>query len=328
MQDAVSVIIPCYNAESYIDSALQSIYEQEHPRVELIVVNDGSTDNSEIIILAWQNKFAEKGYCLKYLCQENKGQAAATSYGLKYVTGEYLTLLDADDYFLPGSISKRAAFLDEHPDYVGVRSNGWMARGEDRQLFVTADDEKNITDMFTALIFGRTNNWAGTYMVRTSALFSFYPERNIYPSRFGQNMQILLPVSYKSKFGFVDEPLMVYVMHKNSHSQAASSDEQYNKDEYNAEGYRDIYIHMMDLILKDPTEIQKYRNAFNASYHRAAMLRAKKYHKHNALEKHYQKLVSTGLITLNDKISYYSAKRSPIAFVLRVIRKCRSLLDR
>lgn len=321
MRRKISVIIPCYNAEKYIGAGFSSIYEQDYPNVELIIVNDGSTDQSEEKILAWVDIFQQKGYLLKYLHQRNQGQAAATSLALKYVTGEYLTLLDADDYFLSGSFRKRAQYLDDHPECVGVRSNGWMVRGNEKQLFITSDEEKSITNMFDGLLFGKTNNWAGSYMIRTEVLFECYPDRSIYPSRFGQNMQILLPVAYGRKFGYIDEPLMAYVLHEDSHSQARSPEEQYRKDETNQQGYRDIYLHMLDMILKDPAEHQKYRNIFDASYYRCAMLRAEKYQKQAQLEESYHALAATGYATLNDRICYYSAVRSPYAFFLKVLRK-------
>lgn len=326
MQAKVSVIVPCYNGESVITQSIESIYSQDYSNVELIVVDDGSIDGSKQAILAWGGRFSQKGYTLKYVYQENRGLGGAIDTGLKYVTGNYLTLLDADDYFLPGSLRKRAEFLKDHPECVGVRSNGWMINGEKRDLFMTAESEKKITDMFSALIFGQTNNWAGSYMIRCDALFAFYPERNIYPSRFGQNMQLLLPVAYKRQFGYIDEPLMVYVIHENSHSQATSEEEQYQKDEYNQKGYRDIYIHMIDAILRDPAERRFYRNAFDASYYRCALLRAAKYGKCEALDQHYCDLKSTKLATLNDRITYYGAKKSPMVFLLKVIRRCKMML--
>ena len=328
MDSKVSVIIPCYNAEHYIDIGIKSIFEQDYPNVELIIVNDGSTDKSEEIIRSWVEPFAQKGYELKYYCQTNQGQAAATNHALKHVTGEYLTLLDADDYFLPGSISKRVNYLISHPECSGVRTNGWMINGDNKQLFITSQQEKEITDMFSALILGQTNNWAGTYMVRTEVLFSFYADRSIYPSRFGQNMQILLPVAYGREFGYIDDPLMVYVIHQNSHSQAVSAEQQFQKDEINQEGYRDIYIHVMDAILTNPAEHKRYRNAFDAAYYRCGLFRAIKHQKHELIEERYQALKATGMVTLNDRIAYLNAKKSPIVFFPKVLRKLKSLSGR
>ena len=324
----ISVIIPCFNGAFVINRSIESVYIQDYSLVELIVVDDGSTDNSKNIIHSWKNKFEGKNWSLKYVYQENRGLGGAIDTGLKHVTGEYLTLLDADDYFLPDSFSKRAEFLDNNKDYVGVRSNGWMVKGENKELFDNDEQEKQITDLFEGLLYGRTNNWAGSYMLRTDALFKFYPDRNIYPSRFGQNMQMLLPVAYKNKFGFIDEPLMAYVIHENSHSQACTKEEQYQKDETNQKGYRDIYVNMLDLILKNPEEHKKYINIFNASYYRCAMLRAEKYDKHEQIIQSYKALNLTGLANLNDKICYYNAINSPLAFCLKLIRKIKSIFNR
>lgn len=323
----VSVIIPCYNGALVIDRSIESVYIQDYAIVELIVVDDGSTDDSKERIQSWAEKFESKGWILKYVYQENRGLGGAIDTGLKHVTGGYLTLLDADDYFLPGSIFKRAAFLDERPEYAGVRTNGWMIRGKTKRLFITSETEKRVTDLFSALIFGQTNNWAGSYMVRTDILFGFYPDRNIYPSRFGQNMQILLPVSYKRKFGYIDEPLMAYIVHNGSLSQADSEEAQFHRDEVNAQGYRDIYTHMLTLIIKDQKEYSRYSLAYDASFYRCAMQRAAKYDKLKHLEQNYRMLSTTGHISLNDRILYYQSKKSPIAIVLRIIRKCKSVLE-
>ena len=149
----VSVIIPCYNGEQVIDISIQSVFEQDYPDIELIVVDDGSTDSSKDRILAWKRKFLLKGFRFQYVHQTNRGPAGAIDTGLKYVTGEYLTLLDADDYFLQGSIQKRASFLDEHKDYAGVRTNGWMLKGTDMIPFISSEKEKASTDYFRALFF-------------------------------------------------------------------------------------------------------------------------------------------------------------------------------
>ena len=324
MPHTVSVIIPCYNAERFIEIAIKSIYEQDYPEIELIVVNDGSTDHSEDIILPWKEKFAQKGFVLKYLRQENQGQAVATGYALKHVTGTYLTLLDADDFFLPGSIKKRVDFLEDHPDFAAVRTNGWVARDGKKTLFVTSEKEKKITDIFYALFFDAVNNWAGSYMVRTDVLFEFYPDRNIYPSRFGQNMQILLPVAYKRKFGFIDEPLMVYVLHENSHSQAASPEEQWEKDDRNFFGYFDIYRHMIDTIVQDEAEHKMYRNRINSWFHRHECDRAVRAKDRKALHNHFNALCATGYVTLKDKIDYYAVLNPAKAIVYKMVRRLKA----
>lgn len=323
MDNLVSIIIPCYNGEKFIDTSIESVYIQDYSPIELIVVDDESTDGSAERILAWQSKFAEKGSNLKYVYQKNRGLGGAIDTGLKHVTGKYLTLLDADDVYLPGAIRKKAEFLDAHPDYAGVRNNGWRVSGEKRQLFITEEKEKAITDMFTALMYGTTNNWAGTYMVRTNLLFQFYPDRVIYPSRFGQNLQIILPVAYKRNFGYIDEPLMEYILQPESLSQTTA--QSYEYAERNAAGYQDIYNHMLDAIVTDRHEHKRYFDMIHYCYHRSAMQRALQAEKNSIADMHYQIIASNPHFSTDDRIVYFSVRNQTLAFLYRAIRKISSL---
>lgn len=112
MDKRVSVIIPCFNGGEYLDTSIRSVYDQDWSNIELIIIDDGSTDRSKEIIANWEKAFEEKGFVLTYVYQNNQGPGAAVSRGLKEVTGEYLCLLDVDDYYLPHSISLKANYLD------------------------------------------------------------------------------------------------------------------------------------------------------------------------------------------------------------------------
>lgn len=326
MNEIVSVIIPCYNGEAFIDQSIESVYIQDYAPIELIVVDDESTDSSAQRIKAWQQRFSQKGNTLKYVYQKNRGLGGAIDTGLKHVTGAYLTLLDADDVYLPGAIGKKAQFLDTYPDYAGVRNNGWRVSGADRRLFITDEKEKQITDLFTALSFGKTNNWAGTYMVRTSILFEAYPDRNIDPSRLGQNFQILLPVAYGRKFGYIDEPLMEYRIQPESHSQAVDADVQYEKERRNSAGWRDIYMHILDWLVAEPKEHQYYRSAYDSVFHRASMIRAIIHKKAADAKEEYLLLKQTGYLTMEDRIAYAAAFYPAYSFLLRVVYKVSRIL--
>lgn len=326
MNKLVSVIIPCYNGEKFIDQSIESVYIQDYTPVELIVVDDESTDGSADRIKSWQSRFAEKGNNLKYVHQKNRGLGGAIDTGLKYVTGDYLSLLDADDVFLPGAIRKKAEFLDANPDYAGVRNNGWRISGENRSLFACNESEKEITDLFTALTFGKTYNWAGSYMVRTSVLFDAYPDRNINPSRLGQNFQILLPVAYRRKFGYIDEPLMEYRIQPESHAYATDPEVQYRKIVTNSMGWRDIYRSVLEWLVEDQNQRDFYLNGYDSVFHRASMYRAIEAHKPEAIRRHYLQLKKTGYLTLDDQISYYNTASKHLALGFRVVRKLRSFL--
>ena len=92
----VSVIVPVYNVENYIAKCLDSLVNQTLKDIEIIVINDGSPDNSEEIIKKAQEKYKN----IIYLKKENGGVSSARNYGLKKATGEYIYFLDGDDYLL------------------------------------------------------------------------------------------------------------------------------------------------------------------------------------------------------------------------------------
>ena len=89
----VSVIIPIYNVAPYLDETFQSIIGQSLPDIEIIAVNDGSTDNSEEIIRKWQQQDSR----ILLFSQENRGQSAARNLALKHATGQYIYMMDSDD---------------------------------------------------------------------------------------------------------------------------------------------------------------------------------------------------------------------------------------
>ena len=92
----VSVIIPIYNVEKYIDKCLKSIETQTIDSMEVILVNDGSQDLSGNIAKIWAER--QKNILVKYVEKENGGLSDARNYGLKYATGEFVAFLDSDDY--------------------------------------------------------------------------------------------------------------------------------------------------------------------------------------------------------------------------------------
>ncbi|MCI3944096.1 putative glycosyltransferase EpsE [Pseudomonas syringae] len=107
----VSIIAPCYNAERFLEAAIKSIFAQDYENFEVIVVDDGSTDNSIAMLEALQERYPFQLYR-----QANQGVSAALNHGLKYAKGVYLSTPDLDDIMLPSSVRIRAEYLDKHPE--------------------------------------------------------------------------------------------------------------------------------------------------------------------------------------------------------------------
>ena len=320
----VSVIVPCYNGEKFIDRCFNSILNQTYKNLELIIVNDGSTDNSENIILDYKDVFLRSNIKFKYVYKRNGGLGSAINKGLKYVTGEYLTLLDIDDYIMPKSIELKVNFLKNNVDYNIVRTNGYYVNeeniNEQSRLFVNNQEEKDNIYIFDTLIQAKTNNWAGSYMVITDKLFNFYKDRNIYESKYGQNLQILLPLAYNGKCGFIDIPLMKYIKQNQSLSQLKGN---IDKEIINMNGYKDIREYMVNLIVhKD--EIMKYKRLIDITYARYFMELAYYKSKKLLMKENYKILISYDSCGIEDKILYYGLENKFIWYILRVYKKLKN----
>lgn len=106
----ISIIIPVYNTESYLEACLQSVADQSFTDFEAIVINDGSTDNSEAII----QKFVSSDSRFKGCSQANQGMATARNTGMKMASGSWLCFLDSDDILDPEFLSKTLAAAKEN----------------------------------------------------------------------------------------------------------------------------------------------------------------------------------------------------------------------
>ncbi|MBC6610245.1 glycosyltransferase [Hymenobacter sp. BT507] len=104
----VSVIIPCYNQAHFLGKALASVQQQSYPAVEIVLVDDGSTDNTRAVALAYEP-------ALRYVYQDNQGLSAARNTGIRHSTGTYLVFLDADDWLYPQALALNVAHLQQHP---------------------------------------------------------------------------------------------------------------------------------------------------------------------------------------------------------------------
>lgn len=114
----ISIIIPTYNSAHMVCDTINSVLSSKEEDYEIIVVNDGSTDNTETVIASY---LSDKR--IKYIEQENKGLSGARNTGVLNAKGEYLVFLDADDIILPDKLTIQKNYLEENPDYDIAYSN-------------------------------------------------------------------------------------------------------------------------------------------------------------------------------------------------------------
>ncbi len=110
----ISIIIPIYNQASKVDDCLKSILSQSYADWEVILVNDGSTDDIESVVAHWKEKFPEGRF--EYFSKENEGSNPTRNFGFDHSRGDYLLFCDADITMRDDMLEKMKEALDEHPD--------------------------------------------------------------------------------------------------------------------------------------------------------------------------------------------------------------------
>ena len=104
----VSVIIPCYNHGRYLANAIESVLTQNYDRIEIIVIDDGSVDDTAMV--------AKKYDQVIYYYQTNQGLSASRNRGIELSKGDFIVFLDADDWLLPNAIQLNLQKLQQHPE--------------------------------------------------------------------------------------------------------------------------------------------------------------------------------------------------------------------
>ena len=154
----VSVIIPCYNGEAFLREAIESVLTQSYPWVEVVVIDDGSTDGSARIAQAFD---------IRYFYQSNQGLTASRNLGIRESNGSYIVFLDADDRLLPDAIATGLAVLMQRPDcamtvgdHLFVSADGTFLSKSRKPFLAAAHYEgllrSNFIEMISSVIFRRS----------------------------------------------------------------------------------------------------------------------------------------------------------------------------
>jgi glycosyltransferase involved in cell wall biosynthesis len=238
---------------------MDSILNQTYPAIELICINDGSTDNTEKRIKEYMPLFEQAGKQLLYVDKPHKGQAAAVNAGLKIMRGDYFGLLDSDDYLTPDSIAKKVDVLEKSTEYAIVSSDFYMVDEKDlkREMGIGnayIGDLCYQPNQFYLLLTGCSSVTPLSYLIRTSDFCRINPGRKIHECKEGQNYQLLLPLYYYYKRAYIDEPLGYYVVREESHDHKKRSQEEMS------ERYTDL-LQMLKEVLESlpmqPEEVKK-----------------------------------------------------------------------
>lgn len=200
----VSVVMPVYNTEKYVREAIESILNQTFTDFELLIINDGSTDNS----LSAIRSFTDSRIRVINL-EENRGNRVAANIGLREAKGKYVVRMDSDDIAVPDRIEAQVKFMEEHPE-IGL-SGGHL------QLFGNSSDiwhfpiDRNIIN--NSLIFG-----PGVSQPVSILRTKVYRENNVYYKEQGESyaedLEFFLRLKKVTEFGNIDKILIYYRRHE------------------------------------------------------------------------------------------------------------------
>lgn len=165
----VSVVIPTYNRASLICDALESVAAQSFTDIEIIVVDDGSIDNTAEVVKAWSGeKFHARS--LRYLRQENLGGNAARNCGIEASTGLYVAFLDSDDIWHPEKLAKQIPLLEANTDCVAVYSGLREVEIESGKILSVPEHPYPSGKLLPKLLVSDVTAPTSAYLVRREAL--------------------------------------------------------------------------------------------------------------------------------------------------------------
>lgn len=204
----VSVVLPAYNASAHVDAALGSICSQTYERLEIIVINDGSTDDT----LARLEGFARRDARVKLISRENRGLIPTLNEGVASATGELIARMDADDFAFPQRIERQVEAFNRLPG-LGMCGTGihHISRGRvfetRRDLIFRTGDLRTLSLFFTIFIHP-------TVMLDRRVLGPALHFDSAYPH--AEDFELFRRIAASHVIHLIHEPLLAYRLHDNS----------------------------------------------------------------------------------------------------------------
>lgn len=201
----VSVVIPTYNRAGLVQEAIDSVLAQLFQDVELIVVDDGSEDDTASIL---QERY---GSAIRLVVQENQGESGARNRGIRESTGEYVAFLDSDDMWLPGKLSRQIDVLDRWPDIGLISCQAYWMRDDGRRLKMKPQGHSTAAGSISwrELAMGNCVAGGGSAAVARSSVLE---QVGIFDTslNFGADWDLWLRIARNHRVYQIEEPLILY----------------------------------------------------------------------------------------------------------------------
>lgn len=209
----VSVIIPTYNSAHFIIEAVDSVLAQTFTDFEILVIDDGSKDNTKEVL-------AEKyGDSIQYFYKENGGVSKARNFGIEKAKGKYVAFLDSDDAWIPEKLEKQIVALEQNPDKKACYASFYLCDEKLNPLEINQSERKS--DALTDLLL------IGNVVATPSTVIA---EKEIFQQVGGfdhelsqcADWEMWIRIATKTEFIYVDEPLLKYRQHGSNMSKNAA----------------------------------------------------------------------------------------------------------
>ena len=295
----ISVIIPVYNSEKYISRCIDSIIAQSYENWELILVNDGSTDNSLNIL----NHYKQKDFRIFVYSQKNKGPGAARNLGIKNASGDYIVFIDSDD-FISANYFELLSTKNEDIVFIDIEQIDDKSRkikSEYMSKYAVLSKDKLIRGQMTGLI-----PWGG---VRKAVRRKLIVNNNICYSKFKIGEEAIysfLILYYAKNFSFINTPVYSYVIHDKSLSHTK-----------NLNPWEDVATSLKNTIV-NMSMYATYCNTLNAFFLNAyiiSMYRYATYNDYNSFKDNFKNIIEKISITLDNDYSI-DFKNLPLRIIL------------
>ncbi len=248
----ISIIIPAYNHEKYVELALNSVLEEDYPNKEIIIIDDGSKDNSKTIINHWIENNKNKIKIL-FKSRENKGVTKTLNELIDLANGEYIALLASDDLLCNNSLKKRYEYLKNNPhrmaafaDAIIIDADNNLVHESAYDNFFKIDREKLKNDKFLKREIVIASKVPGPALLVRKKIYDEigrYDENICY-----EDWDFYLRAVSKNLLGFVDDIICKYRVHPNNSCRS--------------EGVINIVKDNKKIILKNMKNLPEYRLYF------------------------------------------------------------------
>lgn len=208
----VSVIIPCYNVEKYIEKTLKSVINQSYSNIEIILIDDGSTDNTANII----SELAKEDNRIKYYYQNNSGVSYSRNIGIEKSKGEFICFLDGDDLYFENKIKHQLEKITENNVDICCCWNVVTSLDNENKIKsenIYTNKETLVEDFILQKAFITTNDW----MIRKKVIVDnelFFEEKY----KYGEDFNFFLKILSVGEIIICEEVLTMYRINSNSSS--------------------------------------------------------------------------------------------------------------